>query len=62
MTIKVRIVSLSGSADEILRSQAVAENQDPDVFASLVLEMAIRERHALELQFAEAAAKVRDAG
>ena len=58
MTLQVRIVSLSGSADELLRAQAAERDMDPDIYSSLVLEMAVRERHALEVQLAAALAKV----
>lgn len=58
MTIQIRLVSLSGSADELARSQAKAERMEPEVYLSLVLEMAVLERHATEQRFAEALAKV----
>jgi hypothetical protein len=58
MTIQVRLVSLTRSADELLLEQALEENMEASIYASLVLEMAIRERHALAQQFAEAIAKV----
>jgi hypothetical protein len=59
--VQVRLVSLSQSADELARSMADDERVDPDVFCSLLLEMAIRERHADVQRLAEALAKVRGA-
>lgn len=58
MTVQVRIVQLSGSADDLLRNQADEANMDPDLYSSLVLEIAVRERHALAQAFAAAIAKV----
>jgi hypothetical protein len=60
MTLAVRIVSLSSSADELLQKAAEDERQDPDVMASLILEMAIRERHALNERFASALLEIRN--
>lgn len=56
--IKVRLVSLSTHADELAREQAAARKMEPEIYASLVLEMAIRERHALDQEFAKAADQV----
>jgi hypothetical protein len=53
-----RRVSLSPTADLLIRQFASRERMDPDVFASLVLENAIRERDELERRFRAAAAKV----
>ena len=58
MSIAVRVVTLSSSADELLLELARRERMDPDVFSSLVLENAIRERHERDRAFAAAAAKV----
>lgn len=61
MTIEVRLVTLSGSADELCRSQAKDAGMAPEIYLSLLAEMAIRERHALEQNFAAALAKVASA-
>lgn len=58
--IVLRTVTLSPGADELLRQLADREPAPiaPDVYASLVLELAIRERHDELSQFEAAAAKV----
>lgn len=58
MTIIVRTVTLSPGADELLRNLAGKELIDPDVYGSLILELAIRERHEYATKFEAAAAKV----
>jgi hypothetical protein len=52
------LVSLSAGAEALLRDLAEREKMDPDIFASLVLENAIRERHESERRFAAAAARI----
>lgn len=59
MTIQVRLVSLSGGADELARDMADEERVNLDVFCSLLLEMAIRERHADRERLAEALARIK---
>jgi hypothetical protein len=58
MTVAVRRVTLSHSADDLLRELAGEANMEPDVFGSLILESAIRDRHEMQKRFAAAAAKV----
>ncbi len=59
MSVAIRHCRLSGSADELLLELAAKERgMHPDVFASLVLEMAIRERHENERRLAAALACV----
>lgn len=54
----MQLVQLTGSADELARSQAEAAKLDPAIYCSLVLELALRERAALDQSFADALAKV----
>jgi hypothetical protein len=58
MTLKIRPVRLSGSADEILRELAAGEEIHPDDMASLLLELAVRERQEWLRRFTDAAAAV----
>lgn len=58
MTLNVRKVTLSNGAEEILRNLAAGEDLPPDVLASLLLELAIRERHDWISRFSVAAAAV----
>jgi hypothetical protein len=56
VTVKVRMVTLSESAEELLHTQAGRNQMDPNVYGSLVLELAIREREALDELAAQAKA------
>lgn len=60
MTLRIRKLRLSGSADELLLELAAAEagGMNPDDFGSLVLEMAIRERYEARRRLAAALAAV----
>lgn len=58
MSVAIRRLHLSGSADDLLVKLAAAEELEPEIFGSLILELAIRERHQLDEKFRLAAAKV----
>lgn len=58
MTVEVRLVTLSASADELGRKQADDAGLVPEIYLSLVLEAALRDRQATEQRFAEALAKL----
>lgn len=60
MSVVIRLVKLSSSAAELLEQLAAQERIAPEIYGSLVLELAIRERHESNRRFADAAAKVLD--
>lgn len=62
MSLAVRYVTLSHSASEMMHLQAAEENICPEIYCSLVLELAIREREALRQSLAEALAQVSRVG
>lgn len=58
MTVSVRRVTLSPSADEMLVAEAARAKMAPEILGSLLLELAVRERDELAKKFAAAAAAV----
>lgn len=58
MSIVIRRVTLTPDANALLEELASQERIDPDIYSSLVLEIAVRERHDHVARFAQAVAKV----